>query len=275
MDDTLHVLFVDDEPRITSALMRVLRSLEPKWKLQAAASGPEALDKLSQSTVDVVVTDMRMPEMSGSDLIREINWRYPWVVKIMLSGIVDPSLVEQAQRWPQRYLFKPCPPERMREEILLAVVMRDGDLTLERKQPLPVTRPRVLLVEDREGEAELLRQSFVDLGDRVELEHVLDGAIALEHLGSTDRAPHAIVLDLRMPRMGGIEFLQRYRERRRCSAPVIVLTMSLDQEERTRAVREGASFCLTKATTLDEWGSLAQRLERYARLTAEVHSSAG
>ena len=140
-DGTLQVLLVDDEPRVTAGLARALRSLRPRWKLRAVDSGAAALAKLAEVALDVVVTDLRMPGMSGSELIREVELRHPLVVRIMLSGVVDPSLVAQAQGWSQRYLFKPCPPERLVDEITAAVAMRESQQAMERAARCPPTTP--------------------------------------------------------------------------------------------------------------------------------------
>jgi len=78
------VLFVDDERSILRALEIGLRK-EPYNKFYAL-SGQEALDLFDKEDIDVVVTDMRMPEMDGLQLLKEINKRDPKTVKIVLSG---------------------------------------------------------------------------------------------------------------------------------------------------------------------------------------------
>jgi serine/threonine-protein kinase len=63
-DKLYTILFVDDEPRITSALKALFRR---EYKVLTANSGQQALQVLEQETVDVLVSDQRMPEMSGSE----------------------------------------------------------------------------------------------------------------------------------------------------------------------------------------------------------------
>jgi two-component system response regulator HupR/HoxA len=78
------VLFVDDEENVLSALRRGL--LDEPYNLLFARSGREALEILAHSPVHVIVTDMRMPEMSGLDLLRIVKKEYPHVVRMVLSG---------------------------------------------------------------------------------------------------------------------------------------------------------------------------------------------
>jgi two-component system response regulator HupR/HoxA len=78
------VLFVDDEENVLAALKRGL--LEEPYNTLFARSGREALEVLARSPVHVIVTDMRMPEMSGLELLRIVKRDYPRIVRMVLSG---------------------------------------------------------------------------------------------------------------------------------------------------------------------------------------------
>jgi len=78
------VLFVDDEERVLSCLKGGL--LDEPYKSLFANSGKEALEILEQNEVHVIVTDMRMPEMSGLDLLRAVKEEYPHIIRMVLSG---------------------------------------------------------------------------------------------------------------------------------------------------------------------------------------------
>jgi DNA-binding NtrC family response regulator len=84
------ILCVDDEPEVLSALGRTLRS-EPYEVLQAR-SGSEAIDLLGRVPVKVIVTDERMPEMSGSELLAEVRATWPLMGRIILTGYPGPTL---------------------------------------------------------------------------------------------------------------------------------------------------------------------------------------
>lgn len=78
------VLFVDDEENILKSLKRGL--MREKYKKLFASSGEDALRIMKRNDVSVIVTDMRMPHMSGLELLREVKELYPDTVKIVLSG---------------------------------------------------------------------------------------------------------------------------------------------------------------------------------------------
>jgi CheY-like chemotaxis protein len=67
------VLFVDDEPAILSSLKRLMHRERASWDAAFANSGREAIAAFEQEPFDVVVSDMRMPEMDGADLLARIR----------------------------------------------------------------------------------------------------------------------------------------------------------------------------------------------------------
>jgi two-component system response regulator HupR/HoxA len=81
------VLFVDDEDKILSSLKRGL--LDEPYETLFANSGKEALEILKQKKVHVLVTDMRMPEMLGIELLRIVKDKYPNIVRMVLSGYTE------------------------------------------------------------------------------------------------------------------------------------------------------------------------------------------
>lgn len=81
------ILAVDDEPNILNTLERVLR---PRgYRVIKAHSGAEALEILTREEIAVIISDQRMPTMSGSELLSQIYQRYPQTVRLILSGYAD------------------------------------------------------------------------------------------------------------------------------------------------------------------------------------------
>jgi DNA-binding NtrC family response regulator len=78
------VLFVDDEEKILKSLKRGL--LDEPYNTLFATSGKEAIEILQREEVHIIVTDMRMPEMSGLELLRTVKKEYPHIVRMVLSG---------------------------------------------------------------------------------------------------------------------------------------------------------------------------------------------
>ncbi len=107
---TMKVLIVDDEPRVVQALDRVLRHAGPRdWVVSTATSGREALAKLDQGAVDVVVSDMSMPEMDGSTFLSEVRVRWPDTVRVVLSGHCDPEAAARVAAVAHQFFEKPLP----------------------------------------------------------------------------------------------------------------------------------------------------------------------
>jgi HD-like signal output (HDOD) protein/ActR/RegA family two-component response regulator len=108
-----HLLFVDDEPNVLSGLKRTLRPHRDEWVMTFALGGERALEVLAQEPVDVIVTDVRMPEMDGVELLRVVRDRYPATVRIVLSGQVDTGAAMSLSLLAHQFLSKPCEPETL------------------------------------------------------------------------------------------------------------------------------------------------------------------
>lgn len=128
------VLVVDDEPNIQLALRRLLRS--SGYEVHTASGGPEALALLGQVPVDLIISDMRMPEMSGAEFLRRARASMPDAIRILLTGYSDIASTIAAVNDGEiyRHVDKPWS-----DEVLLGAV-RDG---LARKQ-LERERDRLL-----------------------------------------------------------------------------------------------------------------------------------
>jgi putative nucleotidyltransferase with HDIG domain len=119
------VLFVDDEPKLLEGLRRMLRPLRDEWDMAFAGSGREALDLLGRDAFDVVVTDMRMPDMDGAELLAQVRGRHPRAVRIVLTGQSSREAVLRAVNVAHRQLSKPCDPEVLKGAVRRACALRD------------------------------------------------------------------------------------------------------------------------------------------------------
>jgi two-component system NtrC family sensor kinase len=88
------LLLVDDEENILRSLRRVLRHGD--WDIETAPDGQRALELLEDFHPDVVVSDFRMPGMSGVDLLHEVKLRSPQTQRILLTGHADHQALEEA-----------------------------------------------------------------------------------------------------------------------------------------------------------------------------------
>lgn len=118
--DKLRILFVDDEPSVLDGLRRLLRKQSQEWDMQFVNSATEALQHLGAGAVDVVVTDMQMPGMTGADLLEKVVQEHPEVGRIVLSGHVDEKLAIRATRVAHQFLAKPVDPETLKRAVAKA-----------------------------------------------------------------------------------------------------------------------------------------------------------
>jgi len=119
-----HIVFVDDEPGILSGLRRGLFDHSDQWDMSFFPSARAALAQLSARRVDVVVSDMRMPEIDGEAFLGEVASRYPHTVRIILSGYTDREAVARSLGPAHRWLSKPCPPALLSATIQRSLALR-------------------------------------------------------------------------------------------------------------------------------------------------------
>jgi response regulator RpfG family c-di-GMP phosphodiesterase len=86
-DSKIKILFVDDEISILVALRRLCRNTD--WDIYTAESGDEGLAVISEHTIDLVVSDMRMPKMNGAEFLEQVVKQSPSTVRILLTGYSD------------------------------------------------------------------------------------------------------------------------------------------------------------------------------------------
>ncbi len=135
-----------------------------------------------------------------------------------------------------------------------------------------MTRKRILLVEDNPDDIELTRRAFerVDVEDDIDV--ATDGAEALDYLFRRGRfadrnghdMPDLILLDLRLPRLGGIEVLREIRSNDATRLlPVVVLTSSTEEVDLVSCYREGANSYVRKPIDFAKMLDLVKSLQGY------------
>ncbi len=149
------VLFVDDEPSILSALRRLVRP--QGYRVLLAPGGAEGLELLAKEPVDVVVSDMRMPEMDGAVFLEQVRERWPTVGRILLTGYADiQATVAAVNRGQiQRHIAKPWDDR----ELLMAI-----DDALSRRRLEVENRALMQLTKTQNAELQALN---ADLSQRV------------------------------------------------------------------------------------------------------------
>jgi HD-like signal output (HDOD) protein/CheY-like chemotaxis protein len=111
------ILFVDDEPMVLKGLQRTLRKMRNEWEMVFTESSKQALDILASEPFDVIVSDLRMPEMDGAQLLAEVKSKHPQVVRIILSGQVEQESRFKSVQLAHQSLSKPCDADILKQTL--------------------------------------------------------------------------------------------------------------------------------------------------------------
>jgi DNA-binding NtrC family response regulator len=104
------ILLVDDEPEILFSLRGLLRR---DFEIHTAQSGTEAIEVLKQHPIHVIMTDQRMPDMTGAQLLHHVAGEYPQAIRMVFTGYADIKAVIDAvnEGHIYRYVTKPWDPD--------------------------------------------------------------------------------------------------------------------------------------------------------------------
>lgn len=111
------LLLVDDEPHMLSSMERLFT--RAGYSVLKAGGGKEGLALLEHNDIAVIISDQRMPEMTGVEFLQQVKQRYPNTVRIILSGFADIKSVIDAVNHGAiyRFLSKPCDNTLLRENV--------------------------------------------------------------------------------------------------------------------------------------------------------------
>ena len=126
---SLSVLIVDDEASLRQFVDRVLR--EAGYTTTVASDGPEAIKiAATLEPLDILVTDVMMPQMSGDELARRLRQSRPALKVLYLTGFSERLFKEKATLWAdEAFLDKPCSVKGLREAVSLLMFGKVGDPT--------------------------------------------------------------------------------------------------------------------------------------------------
>ena len=181
------VLCVDDELNVLNSLKRLLRR-EP-FRLLTARGGEEALALLAKEEVHLIISDYRMPEMTGTQFLSEVATRYPDTVRVVLSGYADAAAIVAAinQGHIARFLAKPWDDEELKANLKSCLdqhdlILRNRALTeelAERNAELrSLTERQQLLIEERTRSLQMAQEIVQALPQPI-IGVSRDGTIAL------------------------------------------------------------------------------------------------
>jgi len=106
MKEYVKILVVEDEAMMRNLLLKILES--EGYKVTLASSAQEALDKLKQEKYDLMLSDVKMPGMSGFELLEKVKSRWNDMAVIVMTGYGDAYTVKEAlMKGADEYLSKP------------------------------------------------------------------------------------------------------------------------------------------------------------------------
>lgn len=157
------ILLVDDEHNILSSLSRLLE--EENYSVMTASSGAEGLRLLEENKIDLIISDMRMPQMDGASFLKQAAEKWPESIRILLTGFADMKSTIAAVNEGQifQYITKPWNDEDLLRRVRSALELKqlkDYNLHLERIQAqqnarlLELTEQQETIIQRRTAELE-------------------------------------------------------------------------------------------------------------------------
>lgn len=218
---------MDDEPEAVALAERTLRD---RWDVVVAGSGSEALAILAARPVDMLVTDQRMPDMPGIELIRRVRATHGKLPVVLVSAYGDSQmLVDALDLGVARFLAKPFRGEDL-AHVVEAVLSTRGQLLAT-----------VLVVDDSAEIRELLATALARAGHRAVCAGNATEALSIARGQKVDLA----LVDIALPGTSGLELTAALKADRPL-LPVIVVSAVESVDVALEAMRLGVSDYVTK-----------------------------
>jgi signal transduction histidine kinase/CheY-like chemotaxis protein/ligand-binding sensor domain-containing protein len=258
--DGKKILVVDDN----ATNRKILKTQLEMWKFVPllAESGKEALSLLSQHQIDMVITDMQMPEMDGAQLAEKIKKLHPELPVILLSSIGD----ERSRKYQSLFnhvLAKPVKHYELNNAIIsqfknnapaIPKEVTKHVLSVEFAKKYPL---KILVAEDNAVNQTLIMMVMKKLGLIPDL--APNGVKALEALVAK---PYDIILmDVQMPEIDGIEATRIIRQQSYHQPVIIAVTANAMQDDKEACVEAGMDDYISKPIELEK---LMTILEKWA-----------
>jgi CheY-like chemotaxis protein len=209
-----NILVVDDDVNLRELLLETLDGIG--YRASGATDGIDALQKLKEEKVDLVITDIKMPGMDGIALLKKIRRYYPELPVLFITGVATPEIIGRAL--PDGFLAKPFRISHLEELI--------EDALSGKSEKAARSIRKVMVVDDDDLFREMLADAL-SYDDFIPYA-VPSGEEALQELerGMVD----AVIADIKMPGMDGISLLKKIKERWP-ELPVILITAFFSESE--------------------------------------------
>ena len=237
--DTKSVLIVDDDRIIREELHKEMK--RQYFRPLMAADGTEALERFRQEEVDIVLLDVKLPDMDGLEVLKRMKEERPGSEVIVITGLGSQEIAIRSLRAGAiDYIEKP-----INMDELSAALGRAQEKLEERNEIF--YKNRLLLIDDEKDIAEFLKRVLEKEGYEVLVAYNGHDGLRLIETKKID----VLITDIKMQDMDGIEVLHRAKQLYR-DIEGIVITGFKDQDLAIRSLRAGAVDYITKPVNLDE-----------------------
>lgn len=240
LGNAARVLFVDDEPRILTTMRMLFRG---RYELLFANSGAEALEILSSKPVEVIVSDQRMPQMTGIEFLREARRIDESSMRILLTGYSDLKAIIDSINEGEifRYVQKPWDNQRfiatVEQAVKAAQVSRAAVREAARQPVDSVANQQGVLVLDDDGHtASVIRMV---MGDEVKVAAASSLPSALDSL---ERDQIAVVVSETRVQGGSVVEVLKALKQHRPELISVVLTDRADAHTAIALINEGQVY---------------------------------
>ena len=258
------VLLVEDDELQRESVIRLIG--DEDIEIVAVGSGEEALELLRTRVFDCMITDLKLPDMQGSELLKAMAAEeivsFPPVIVYTGRNLTRDEEAE-LQRYSRSIIIKGArSPERLLDEVTLFLHKVEAELSSERRGMLKTARGRdrifegrtILLVDDDVRNIFALTSALEQRGAIVEIGR--NGREALERLDQVSEID-LVLMDVMMPEMDGLEATRRLRgDPRFEKMPVIAITAKATKDDREQCLAAGANDYLAKPVDLERLFSL-------------------
>ena len=245
--DQVRILIVDDHPSTAATLARALGQLGSAAEVVSATNGREALEKVKDKGVDILITDMIMPEMTGLELIEKLRDHpggKPSRTYLVTAYDVPGLKVTASRLKVNEVLIKPIRPERIYQIISRDMEEMKQSTQPRKKEEAEKRKFKILVADDRPDNVTLLVRYLEYEGYQPVTAQ--DGEETL--IKAQDEMPDLILLDVDMPKKNGFAVLEEIRSNENLKhIPIIILTAArLDSADVQEGLNLGADDYITK-----------------------------
>jgi DNA-binding NtrC family response regulator len=264
------ILFVDDEPKILETLSLVFRG----WHFKTAVGAKAALSLFESEEFGVVVSDQRMPEMTGVEFLKKVREQSPSTVRILLTGYSDMDSVLDSINSGEVYRFinKPWDNEKLKETVQTACKMFELNAELKddvssKGTTVPLEKIKILFIDKFTAHLQGYK-SLYDAKHQVYTAQALDAALDILN----ENAIGVLACDSTLVTEAGAEFLAAVCDRFPDTV-TIFMSDSKDSNEAIRLINDGQIFrYLTKPfPRADFTAAVDAALARHKEFLANPH----